>query len=184
VTRVLLADDNPHAQRMGGEILAQQGLQVFGITDGGQFPEALTSFSPDVVLVDVCLPALSGYQICEQVKADPTRRHVKVVLLVGPIDPFDSAQATRAGVDAVIHKPLEASALRQTLHDLLAPPPPNPLERAVQQALKDSPPQLDPDRVRAAVVLAVEAALPNFLDELTRRVVELLAVEPPKTHAG
>jgi CheY-like chemotaxis protein len=184
VTRVLLADDNPHAQRMGAEILTQQGHQVFGITDGGQFPEALASFSPDIVLVDVCLPARSGYQICEQVKADPARRHVKVALLVGPIDPFDAAEASRVGVDAVVHKPLEASALRQTLHQLLAPPPPNPLERAVQQALKDSPPQLDPDRVRAAVVLAVEAALPNFLDELTRRVVEVLATEPPKTHAG
>lgn len=169
---------------MGTEILTQQGHQVFSITDGAQFPEALANSSPDVVLVDVCLPARSGYQICEQLKTDPSRKHVKVALLVGPVDPFDPAEASRVGVDAILHKPLEASVLRQTLHEMLAPPPPNPLERAVQQALKDSPPQLDPDRVRAAVVLAVEAALPNFLDELTRRVVEVLASDPPKTHAG
>ena len=169
---------------MGTEILSQQGYQVFAITDGGQFPEALTSFSPDLVLVDVCLPARSGYQICEQLKTDPDRRHVKVALLVGPVDPFDPAEASRVGVDAIVHKPLQASAIRQTLDRLLAPPPPNPLERAVQQALKDSPSPLDPDRIRAAIVLAVEAALPAFLDELTQRVIEVLSHEPSQTHAG
>jgi CheY-like chemotaxis protein len=184
VTRVLLADDSPHAQRMGTEILSRHGHQVLGITDGGQFSEALAGFSPDVVLVDVCLPALSGYQICEQLKADPDRRNVKVALLVGPADPFDPAEASRVGADAIVQKPLEASALRQTLDRLLVAPPPNPLEHAVQRALRDSPPAFDSDRLRAAVVLAVEEALPAFLDHLTRRVVEALSQDPSKTHAG
>jgi CheY-like chemotaxis protein len=164
---------------MGSEILKRHGHEVLGITDGGQFTEALTGFSPDLVLVDVCLPTRSGYQICEQLKSDPARLKVKVALLVGPVDPFDPAEATRVGADAIVKKPLEPTALRQTVDRLLAAPPPNPLEHAVQRALQDSPPDLDPDRVRAAVVLAVEAALPAFLDELTRRVVEVLS----KSHA-
>lgn len=168
---------------MGSEILSQQGYQVLGITDGAEFPQALQSFSPDLVLVDVCLPALSGYQILEQLKADPVRRHVKVVFLVGPADPFDPAQAARSGADAILRKPLEPSAVRHTLQPLLAPPPANPLERAVHQALRDPGPRLDPERVRAAVVFAVESALPAFLDELTRRVLESLSQDPSKPHA-
>ena len=182
--RVLLADDNSNAQRMGAEILSQQGCQVRGITDGAQVDEALREFSPDVVLVDVCLPTRSGYQVCEQVKADAARRKVKVVLLVGASDPFDDGEAKRAGADAVIHKPFEATALRKAVHGLLAPAPPNPLERAVQQALGEAPTTLDPDRVRAAVVLAVEAALPAFLDEISKRVVEALRRDSPRPHAG
>jgi PleD family two-component response regulator len=169
---------------MGAEILAQHGLQVFGITDGTQFRQALADFNPDLVLVDVCLPSLSGYEICRDLKSDPARRHVKVAFLVGPVDPFDPAEASRAGVDAIVQKPLESSAVRQILDRLLAPAPPNALERAVQHALHDSFPNLDPDRLRAAVVLAVEGALPRFLDELTRRIVDALSKDPSRPHAG
>ncbi len=184
MTRVLIADDSPNAQRMGAEILSGHGIQVYGITDGAQFPQALSDFSPDLIFVDVCLPNRSGYQICEQLKTDPARRHIKVAFLVGPVDPFDPAEAVRVGADAIVQKPLEASAVRQTLHKLLAPPPPNPLEHVVAQAMKNAPVVVDADRVHAAMVLAVEAALPAFLEELTRRVVEILSKSPSKSHAG
>ena len=182
--RVLLADDSPHAQRMGAEILSKQGCRVMGITAGSGFQEALEQLSPDLVLVYVCLPDQNGYLICERLKADPDRRHIKVGLLVGPVDPFDPVEAKRVGADLLIRKPFEATSVRQALDALFARPSGNPLEHAVEQALRDSAPQIDADRLRAAVVLAVEAALPAILDELTRRVLEVLSSDSHRPHAG
>ena len=54
--RVLLADDSPQAQRMGTEILRQEGFHVLGITDGREVLESLARFAPDLVLADVSLP--------------------------------------------------------------------------------------------------------------------------------
>lgn len=183
--RVLLADDSPHAQRMGAEILTQGGFEVLSITDGGEVLESLERFSPDLVLADAGMPTRSGYEICERIKTNPALGHVKVVLLVGAMEPLNAAEAKRVGADAVLHKPFEPSVVIETIGPLLAPSPAAPpapttshgeFESAVQQVLRDLHPgaPVDRERVRAAVVLAVESALPAFLDELTERVVEAL----------
>jgi len=165
---------------MGSEILSKQGFEVLSVTDGAAVPEALTAFRPDLILVDVALPSMSGYQICERIKTDPDLERMKVVLLLGMSDPFDPAEAQRVGVDAILRKPLEPSAVIEVIRPLLGGPAPNPLEHAVEQALQDPGGEpdghhrVDPTQVRGAVVLAVESALPGFLDELTRRVLEAL----------
>jgi DNA-binding response OmpR family regulator len=169
---------------MGTEILRQEGFEVLGITDGGQVLESLHRFAPDLVLADVCMPHHSGYRICEQIKASPELRHVKVVLLASAIEPFDRAEAERVGADGVLHKPFEPSVVIETITPLMrraAPskaavqprlPDQEPLEQAVRAALEGE--RIHREQVRAAVVLAVESALPAFLEEITDRVMELL----------
>ena len=218
MSKVLLADDSPHAQRMGLEILSREGFQVRCLADGWQFMENLREFAPDLVLADVHLPGESGYRICEQIKKDPAQEHVKVVLLVGALEPFDPAEAERVGADGVLHKPFEASLVVKLIRPLLAgqftalraadkevrAPAAPPLHEApcpakvetnvpaeageqedfaaaVRQALSDAGPEArpDPDRVRAAVVLAVESALPDLLDQLTERVLAALRQVKP-----
>jgi len=183
---------------MGGQILTQEGFQVCAVTEGGQVQEALARFSPDLVLADVCLPEQSGYQICEKIKNDPALRHVKVVLLVGALEPFDADEARRVGADATIQKPLEPSALMATISPLLSSRSPQPRTRqsrsqdpeslaartgpedfalAVEQALEKQEvgrQRVDRERVRAAVVLALESVLPSVLDEVTDRVLAAL----------
>lgn len=165
---------------MGTEILAQEGFEVLGVTDGRQALESLNRFAPDLVLADVAMPEHSGYEICEQIKGNPALGHVKVILLVGAVDPFDRTEAQRVGADGMLRKPFEPSVMVETIRPLLASTPPRPpppedperFEQAVRAALEDD--RVDRERVRAAVVLAVESALPAFLDELTERVVEAL----------
>lgn len=165
--RVLLADDSPHAQRMGKEILSEEeGFEVLGVTDGEQAMANLSGFAPDLVLADVCMPGPSGYRICEQIKGNPALGHVKVVLLVGALEPFDDAEAKRVGADQVVRKPFEPTLLLETIRPLTENHRPPPAARG--------PGEPDPERVRAAVVLAVESALPAILNELTERVLEAL----------
>lgn len=221
MSRVLLADDSAHAQRMGVRILREEGFEVVSVTDGESAMTRLADVDPDLVLVDVFLPGRSGVELCRHVKADPQRRHTRVVLTAGILDSFDEAEAKQSGCDGIIRKPFEASAVVKTVRPLIreaqaaraespaeaaaaAPePPPAPapepaplppvsiVESAIPAAADPTPPPvqepepapppvqeppapIDPERVRAAVTVALDAAFPALVDELTERVLAAL----------
>lgn len=180
MSRILLADDSPHAQRMGERILREEGFEVVSLTDGETALERLDDVDPDLILADIFLPGKSGLDLCRQVKNDPTRRHVRVVLTAGLLEPFNEDEAARAGCDAILKKPFEASKVMETIHPLVkeaqlarglfaealasaaALPPQEPAPAA---------PEIDPERVRAAITLALDAALPAMIQEITERVL-------------
>jgi CheY-like chemotaxis protein len=181
MSRILLADDSPHAQRMGERILREEGFEVVSLTDGDAALLRLADVDPDLILADVFLPGKSGLDLCRYVKNDPTRRHIRVVLTAGLLEPFDESEATRAGCDAILKKPFEASKVMETIHPLLKEaqlarglfaealrslsPPPEPV------VVPPAAPEVDPERVRAAVTLALDAALPALIHEITERVL-------------
>jgi CheY-like chemotaxis protein len=188
VSRILLADDSPHAQRMGERILREEGFEVVTVTDGETALVRLADVDPDVILADVSLPLKSGYELCEHIKARPEHHHRRVVLLASLLEPVDEAEATRVGADGVLRKPLEASAMLAIVRPLatvargdrtrLAPAPillpdAEPGPEAVDSRL-DRPPAIDPEKVRAAVTLALDTATPALIEELTARVLQAL----------
>jgi len=109
MSRILLADDSPHAQRMGERILREEGFEVVSLTDGNVAMLRLADVDPDVILADVFLPGKSGFDLCRYVKSEARFRHVRVVLTAGLLEPFDEDEAKRAGCDAILKKPFEAS---------------------------------------------------------------------------
>ena len=189
MSRILLADDSPHAQRMGERILREEGYEVVTVTDGGTAKVRLTDVDPDLVVADVFLPGTNGYELCRIVKSEPKLRHARVILTAGMLEPFDEDEARKAGSDAILRKPFEASVMLSTLQPLLkaaelarevfgsphAKPPlpavnPSPAAAAaVAPAL--APLVVDAERVRAAVTLALDAAMSKIIDEVTERVL-------------
>jgi len=123
VSAILLADDNPHAQRMGSQILSQEGHSVVTVSDGDEAMLYLEENLPDLVMVDTRMPGPSGFDICKHIKSQPKFGAVKVVLLAGPLEPFDTAEAESAGPDGVLHKPLDAYTLIDTVNSLLGKVP-------------------------------------------------------------
>jgi CheY-like chemotaxis protein len=119
VSLILIADDNPHAHRMGQQILSQEGHDVVTVSDGDEALQYLADHRPDLVMVDTRMPGPNGFDICSHVKKEAGLEGVKVVLLAGPLEPFDPAQAESAGSDAVLHKPLDAYSLIDTVNSLL-----------------------------------------------------------------
>ncbi len=120
MSRILLADDSPHAQRMGERILREEGFEVVTVTDGDTALIRLSDVDPDLILADIMLPHKSGYEICDFVKNNPRHRHARVVLLAGLLEPVDEAEAQRVKADGVLKKPLEASAVIAAVKPLLA----------------------------------------------------------------
>jgi CheY-like chemotaxis protein len=186
MSRILLADDSPHAQRMGERILREEGFEVVSLTDGDAALLRLADVDPDLILADVFLPGKSGLDLCRHVKSDPRMRHVRVVLTAGLLEPFDEDEAKRAGCDAILKKPFEASKVMNTIDPLVkeaqlarglfveslpsaaAEPQPEP---ALAASAPIPAPEIDPERVRAAITLALDAALPTMIQEITERVL-------------
>src|SRR5580658_6330004 len=181
MSRILLADDSPHAQRMGERILREEGFEVVSLTDGDVALLRLADVDPDLILADVFLPGKSGLDLCRYVKNDPSQRHIRVVLTAGLLEPFDEEEAARAGCDAILKKPFEASKVLETIHPLVKEAQlarglfADVLASAAATASANAPAavhqELDPERVRAAITLALDEALPAMIHEITERVL-------------
>ena len=100
---ILLADDSPHAQRMGERILREEGYQVVTLTDGETAMVRLADVDPDLVIADVFLPGRNGFELCRHIKTN--QRHVRVILTAGLLEPFDEEEARRAGCDSAAASP-------------------------------------------------------------------------------
>ncbi len=169
MSRILLADESPHAQRMGESILRDEGFEVVTVTDGETAIRRLADVDPDLVLADAALPKRSGYELCQYIKTHPRHSLTRVILTAGASATFDDEHARRVGSDASLRKPFEASAVLDTVRPLIELAA---TERAARVPEADS--TVDRDRIRAAVTLALDAAMPAIITELTERVTAAL----------
>ncbi|MBI4907061.1 MAG: response regulator [Acidobacteria bacterium] len=158
---------------MGERILREEGFEVVCVTDGDGALQRLADADPDVIIADAFLPRRSGFDLCREIKSNPKFRHMRVVLTAGVLEPLDETEAIRAGSDALLKKPFEATAILETVQPLadaarvareLASHPPDPVSRG----------EMDTERVRAAVTLAVDAVSPSLVEEITRQVLSAL----------
>jgi CheY-like chemotaxis protein len=193
MTRILLADDSPHAQRMGERILREEGFEVVTVTDGQTALMRLADVDPDVVFADVSLPRKSGYDICRDIKKNARHKHVRVILTAGLLESFDDVQAASVQCDGILKKPFEASVVIETLKPLVEAAhkdrgesgptlmlhhsgvvPVKVVTDPNELAPPDVPSNVDVERVRAAVTLALDAALPAMIDKITEQVLVAL----------
>jgi len=185
MSRILLADDSPHAQRMGERILSEEGFEVVTVSDGDSALIRLTDVDPDLVLADIGMPNRSGYEVCEYVKISPHHRHTRVLLMAGAQETVDEAESRRVKADGVVKKPFEASVLVDTVRQLLKQAA---SDRLARKSTPKAPPDkatpgatvadgrpiiavLDPAQIRAAVTVAIDASLANIIDEITEKVI-------------
>jgi CheY-like chemotaxis protein len=186
MSRILLADDSTHAQRMGERILSEEGFEVVTVSDGDSALVRLEDVDPDLVLADVVMPNRSGYELCQYIRLSPRHRHVRVLLTAGFQETIDEAEVQRAKADGVIQKPFEASVLIRTVKPLLEAAARERGERKEEdhptppvQPAPDAPivALVDQEEIRAAVILALDRSLDGMADEITRRVVMALTTK-------
>ena len=161
---ILLADHSPHARRMGERMLRDEGYTVECVADGTAALERLSSTGreagPDLVIADAFLPGCGGFELCRQAKA--RGRHVRVILTGGLLEEFDEDEARRAGSDAVIRKPFEATAFLELVRQQM---------RAAQMARVQPE---DREWIAAEVARQVQEALPGVVREITEKVLGAL----------
>ena len=147
---LLLADDSITIQKVVELTFAETEHKVFAVGGGRDLLQRLPEIKPDVVLCDVVMPDMNGYEVCQILKSDPNTLHIPVVLLTGTFEPFDRDRAQAAGCDAIVTKPFEARELIGVVEDLLgrvqaiaAPPAPAEYGGLGDEGIPDGVPSLD-----------------------------------------
>jgi CheY-like chemotaxis protein len=117
---LLLADDSVTIQKVVGISFANEDIAITTVDNGRDAVAKARVMKPDIILADVVMPGMSGYDVCEAVKADPNLRHVPVLLLTGTFEAFDQARASAVGAAGHVAKPFEAQTLVDRVKQLLA----------------------------------------------------------------
>jgi len=113
--RVLLVDDNVDAMEMMGFLLTEMGYDAMTASDAHGIIVLAREQRPDVIVLDIGLPGLDGYQLARLIKADATLAHIRLVAHTGYGSPEDRQKARDAGFDAHLVKPAQLSALEAAL---------------------------------------------------------------------
>lgn len=110
--RVLLADESTTIKKVIQLALQDYAVQVRSVTIGTEALEVAKQFKPDLVLADVLLPKKSGYEVCAEVKSDPTMKDVPVILMWSGFMEVDETQFSSARANDRIEKPFNVDTLR------------------------------------------------------------------------
>src|SRR5580704_7663824 len=169
MSRILLADDSPHAQRMGERILRDEGHEVITVSDGKVALLRLDDAHPELIIADISMPEVSGFELCEYVKRSSG---VPVILTAGPVEPIDEAEVDRVRADGTLRKPFEASALLESVGRFAGGRGRKtiPVNRTAEAPAR-SVVVIDADQVRAAVTVALDGAMAGLVDQIADKVV-------------
>ena len=113
--RILVVDDNADAADSLGSLLQLEGHTVVVTYTSTDALAKLAEFRPDIVLLDIGLPEIDGYEIARRIRALPDQRHVRLIALTGYGQADDRQRAKTSGFDAHLVKPVEFSALQRVL---------------------------------------------------------------------
>ena len=106
--KLLLADDSITIQKVVNLTFADEGIEVISVGDGDSAMRKFDEFIPDLVMADVNMPGLNGYEVCRIIKRTEETQNIPVILLVGSFEPFDESEAKDAGADDFLTKPFQS----------------------------------------------------------------------------
>ncbi|GAB4420997.1 MAG: hypothetical protein OHK0032_16770 [Thermodesulfovibrionales bacterium] len=118
--RLLLSDDSITIQKVVELVLAEEGFDIKATNDGEEALSVVPSFRPDVILADIEMPKINGYQLCEKIKTNPDTKDIPVILLAGAFEPLDEELAKNVGADDYIVKPFESQELISKINAVIA----------------------------------------------------------------
>jgi CheY-like chemotaxis protein len=120
---LLLVDDSVTIQRVIELTFAHEDVRVVSVSDGRRAVQWLETEWPDIVLVDVGVPDLSGYDVAASIKQSPRLRKVPVLILAGAFEPVDQDRVRAIGCEGVLVKPFEPQQLVSLVKELLTAAP-------------------------------------------------------------
>lgn len=117
--RILIADDTPQAAELLEAYLAETDFEVRIAADGEQTLQLVHDWQPDLVLLDIMMPRISGFEVCKRLRADPQTRDIAVLMITALDQPSDVERAVEAGTDDFLSKPINKSVLLTRVRALL-----------------------------------------------------------------
>ena len=115
--KILVADDEPPIVRLMECILARHGHQMLIAVNGEQALEMVREHAPDLILLDIMMPRIDGYEVARTLRADPQFARMPIIMLSAKAQEEDIQRGMEVGVDAYITKPFSPEHLVEVVHD-------------------------------------------------------------------
>ncbi|MGN0910581.1 MAG: two-component system response regulator [Thermoguttaceae bacterium] len=118
-SRILIADDEPFNRELLEAFLSEGNYELEYAADGQETLDKTASFNPDLILLDVMMPKLSGFEVCEKLKKDPQTSSVMILMVTALSDLGDVERAVAVGCDDFLCKPINQLELLIRVENLL-----------------------------------------------------------------
>ena len=118
--RVLVAEDNPQGAELLEAYFSDLDYEVRTVTDGEETLRAVQEWKPDVILLDVMMPKLSGFEVCKRLKSGPKTHDIAVLMVTALDQPSDIERAVDVGTNDFLTKPINKTELLLRVQALLA----------------------------------------------------------------
>jgi twitching motility two-component system response regulator PilH len=115
----MVVEDSFTQRQMICELLEKSGLHVKVASDGVEALEEVEKHCPDLVVLDIVMPRMNGYELCRRLKSDPKTQNIAVVMCSSKGEEFDRYWGMKQGADAYIAKPFQPTELVGTVKQLL-----------------------------------------------------------------
>lgn len=117
--RILIADDNEANRELLDAYLAGVDCETEIAVDGQDTLDKVASFKPDLILLDIMMPKLSGFEVCKQIKEDPASKQIMILMVTALNELGDIERAVTAGTDDFLSKPVNKVELTKRVENML-----------------------------------------------------------------
>ena len=122
MSKILIADDEPHIRLLLGRILEDfedDGVELLTANDGAEALEIIKSEKPNLVFLDVMMPRISGFDVCQKVKVDLRLEKIYIVMLTAKGQEIDKQRGLEVGADIYITKPFDPDKILEITEEVL-----------------------------------------------------------------
>ena len=119
--RILIVDDDPQVQKLLTLMLSSKRYETETASSGFEAGAKVVKFKPGLIILDLLMPEMSGFEVCRQIKKVPETSHIKILVLTGYDSKENRERIMEAGADDYIAKPVDKDVLLRHVEDLLNP---------------------------------------------------------------
>lgn len=116
---ILLAEDEPSVIELMNIFLSRRGYEIFNVEDGAEVLNQARAVKPDIIILDIMLPKLNGFEVCSRIKSDPALKHIPVMILSALVQKSEIEMGIRMGADLYMTKPFQNSELLANIEKLI-----------------------------------------------------------------
>ena len=118
-SRILIADDSPTNVELMEAYLSNVGCEILVAADGRDTLDQVARFRPDLILLDIMMPKLSGFEVCRKIKEDPATKGIMILMVTALSEPGDIERGVAAGCDDFLSKPVNKLELLKRVENML-----------------------------------------------------------------